>query len=139
MREIKLRAWRKKHFIINQNRMFKVSSIDWYRGYIGEAVEDYERGGLTINSGHLDSCILMQFTGLKDKNGKEIYESDILEGWSKLDVVEVMWRGAGFWFVSKDRAIQADIEPSISSIMEHEYKIVRNIYENPELLKENNL
>ena len=69
MREIKFRAWDKK-----EKEMVEVCQINWHDPY-----------GITIShngSWHNDIADyeLMQYTGLKDKNGKEIYEGDIFEG-----------------------------------------------------------
>lgn len=80
----------------------------------------------------LPQCELMQFTGLTDKNGKEMYEGDILKGphsprsTNSLKMV-VEWRG-GAWRVeasNKDRLIW-----SMCPYVE----VIGNIYENPELL-----
>lgn len=62
MREIKFRAWAKGEF--DESIM-----LDWetFRHSIAEWIGNEERG-----------CVLMQYTGLEDKNGKEIYEGDIV-------------------------------------------------------------
>ena len=70
--------------------------------------------------------IWMQFTGLLDKNGKEIYEGDILK-WND-EVSQVMWRLYDSMF---------EIEKIFNGFSERvtsDYEIIGNIYENPELL-----
>lgn len=86
-------------------------------------------------------AVLMQYTGLKDKNGKEIYEGDVL-GYG--DTYEVVWNetdkfveGTG-WCVKR-------IE--LNKYGKHDYshlwsmttlpEVIGNIYENPELLQDN--
>lgn len=66
MREIKFRAWDKNLFVMRFNASKVGSAIYWDNG------ESFAAFG--------DEYILMQFTGLVDKNGKEIYEGDIVIG-----------------------------------------------------------
>lgn len=73
---------------------------------------------------HQDHAVLMQFTGLKDKNRKEIYEGDILQ--TPEGVFPVEWMQ--YYFALKGLA---DVGLLESSPLE----IIGNIYENPELLK----
>lgn len=79
-------------------------------------------------------CEIMQFTGLLDKHGKEIYEGDIMETESGTCVVKWYDKGACFrWMFVGDS----------ESPLNYDYReIIGNIYENPELLtpslKENN-
>lgn len=79
---------------------------------------------------------VMQFTGLLDKSGKEIYEGDIVnvlkhyEGDSLYqdEICETKFSDGGFYF-TKPGKLGSYFEPY------KECEIIGNIYENPELLK----
>ena len=80
--------------------------------------------------------ILMQFTGLKDKNGKEIYEFDLRENGHivKWNTLHCCWG----WFdeignFKEELMGNGFIELGI--IDETDYEIIGNIHENPNLLK----
>lgn len=110
MIEIKFRAWGKnsKEFLTPDGKVY----------------------GLTLkqiqNIHDLDVWELTQYTGLKDKNGKEIYEGDILQYFkdhehnpqNKYIVDVVKWEKQG-WYPYR---------------LEENAEIIGNIYENPELL-----
>lgn len=84
---------------------------------------------------------IMQCTGLKDKNNKLIYEGDIMEMGDYKNVIrwgEIIGEGYGFIWesVRKFTIGRYDILESMTGFID-EYKIIGNIYENPELLKNN--
>jgi hypothetical protein len=117
MREIKFRAW-------SNHEQVMYHSVGFTDSDCGRSVraEEYMVGGGELV---LDP-VLMQFTGMKDAKGKEIYEGDVLRktGFSPF---EIKWRRDGFdlWQYSHDR-----LDPA-----EAGFEVIGNIYENPELMQ----
>jgi len=75
--------------------------------------------------------ILMQYTGLKDNNDKKIYEGDILKH-------EFCYPGIGkvIYEAPSFRVIGDDNDIWLGHCAKNRRKVIGNIYENPELLKE---
>jgi uncharacterized phage protein (TIGR01671 family) len=113
MRELKFRAWIEK---------------EKYMAVQGEP--DLETLGSFMH--HYSDCKnLMQYTGLKDKNGKEVYEGDILSNqYGKKDLVVFFENG----FFGKSKTNQTTYNPLCNGYLKNK-EIIGNIYENPELLK----
>lgn len=83
---------------------------------------------------------LMQFTGLLDKAGKEIYEGDIAVVRTLHDGDEYVWnsdkqQAIPFKISWNERHCSFDFGNSCLMQRPYDYEIIGNIYENPELLK----
>lgn len=142
MREIKFRGWNKARKVMvyeNEDR-----SSDFWDGIEASPVELVNWGLEAERCGYE----FMQWTGLTDKNGKEIYEGDIVvkEGYLYFDNGEpnyrasVEWVGAGLCAVlhcinPKKAGISDGIVEPIEDGEEDEFEVIGNIYENPELLE----
>ena len=134
----KFRLWHKPLKIMHYND-FTVTAT----GYMAKIYQqdDYM---MKFNQEDLEfdkQCILMQCTGLKDKNGKLIYEGDILGGvYGNLDIFyctqcmqfELHCKGYGCMCCNGDVHWCEVVE----SEDENELEVVGNIYENPELLED---
>jgi len=123
MREIKFRAW-----CIATKKMFKVTIIHLDRH--NDRKSDLYNYVYSHKEDGSPNCILMQFTGLTDKNGVEIYEGDIIyfqhnEPWYDL-TAQIVWNC--FSFMLKGMYLNYCRD-------EGTVEVIGNIYENPELLK----
>ncbi len=131
MREIKFRAWdkEKKQWIFdvlienggNVGQAF-VHSSEGYGGLI--AVKNYP------NKENID---IMQFTGLKDRNGKEIYDGDILKHVWDGDVMS--HPGKRIFVVKQSPEAQYLSFGCLAAKPSYEIEVVGNIYENSEILE----
>jgi uncharacterized phage protein (TIGR01671 family) len=119
-REIKFRAW-------DDGRMV----------YMTGALASISRFFRVIRK----DSILLQFTGLKDKNGKEIYEGDVVKcvanndfKWPANGVVEYLPSSAGFAINVGRQSLDND-NCYYAHFWSHiDFEVIGNIYENPELL-----
>ena len=121
-REIKFRAWDKEN-----EEMYDVAMIDVETGEV--AYTDHPTG---YNADALlEQVELMQYTGLKDKNGKEIYEGDILKDCDTREIKTVIWH--------KNCFILRDTKGFYQwTYFEDEHEVIGNIYENSDLLEVEN-
>lgn len=127
MQKIKFRCWDK-----NKKQMRAVRDIcfDQY-GTIDVYCECDD-----INEPAKGNDSLMQFTGLLDRNGKEIYEGDIVE-WKYLQTWhknEVRWVGGEFVVTTSGFKDDLNEPQNLSLVSILNCEIIGNIYENPELL-----
>ena len=84
----------------------------------------------------VDKDTVGQYTGLHDKNGKEIYEGDIVK-WADY-TMEIFWGediGLGYGFCWKPCGSNKYYHESMTGFID-EYEVIGNIYENKELLEE---
>lgn len=111
MREIKFRAWD------NDKMDYSPATYVSDTSSINDAISNYVNAGTQ----------LMQYTGLKDKNGVEIYEGDVLSG-----NFIVVWHDNGFYLHQPEIFNDTFYMPFTDR---YKAEVIGNIYENGDLLK----
>lgn len=127
-REIKFRAYSS-----HNHKMYPVSNIEWdIDGRIWVIADDGKNGIELMD----EEAHLMEYTGLHDKNGREIYEGDIVRtGTDNIGdpdpmIGQVIMR-EGSWLIENEK-MQEAIE-LFSEITSRE--VIGNIFENPEMME----
>ena len=118
----KFRAWNKEtktmHYKAEQAYDCMTGTPLFYKSSFGDVLDD-------------ENYIVEQCTGLKDKNGKLIYEGDVLSDYDGFKIL-VRWDDLelkyGFVPVLKNNTEDLDIYPN-------ECEVIGNIHQNPELMK----
>lgn len=147
MREIKYKAWDEEI-----KTMCRVNAIDFDNGIACIQTKGIIECHNRQFDGHHDRlgcelkpCKLLQYTGLKDDNGREIYEGDILKilnpEWpeDETEFVEVKWcADRDYPAFDIPDSVESDECNGLSQAMNNGgiFEVVGNIYENPSLLKE---
>ena len=155
MRDIRFRAWDKR-----TEQMYDYHALDetlqfHFDGRISEwdenapALDGFEKGSYVENN---KDFILMQYTGLKDKNGKEVYDGDVVEfdedqfciiGIGKYTVyrsvgcteVEDYYYGVYLnVYYKSDRELDGRFNCLHEDYNVTKSKVIGNIYENPKLI-----
>lgn len=126
MANLKYRAWDKE-----LQTMLDVSLIDFKKSVL--VGEHWEFG--ETNFINFDDVNLMQSTGLFDKNGKEIFEKDILDYNGRKVIVK--WHGsyASFIYEFVDELQNRKTEWKPLYLSYYHFEIIGNVYQNPGLLE----
>lgn len=141
MRELKVRAWHKPY-----KQMCQVESLrfDGNGVYTAVLIEEpfYDRKLVEA-----DEIVIEQFTGLKDRNGTDIYEGDIIqfEFWNEKYYRQIAYNSAIASYEAitvaspTSKKLRQKAKYSFSElykISSKGFKVVGNIHENPELVEE---
>ena len=128
MREIKFRVWDKTFKMMLSPELV---DIDFNEGKIEVTTDTlrYEE----VYMDEIKDFVLMQYTNLKDKNGKEIYEGDILKVKFDTETINLYVRyDMGQYLLIKQGEWQDNL---YDCMWFHEVEVIGNIYENKDLIK----
>lgn len=137
MRDIKFRVWDKEYDLMYEdvgiigNRLILEYELD----------EDWEEIDQTcyvdIDETNEEYFKIMQYTGIKDINGKEIYDGDVIQ-----DITDgvkgikgvISWSDAKLMYLFENKSLRIGLE--LCRLYGPELEIIGNIYENPGLLEQ---
>ena len=112
----------------------RIDNKKWVYGFLAD--EDYinDIDSIDLSSIEVDIDTVGQFTGLFDKNGKEIYEGDIIKGFDI--TIEVWYSEDRACFIAEMKEPQNHMMDILGGYDTERMEIIGNIYDNPVLIKE---
>jgi len=124
MKELKIKAWLKK-----EKKMVAIIGIDFNYEYI-RYTEDDNLFNENYKTAEFKNIELLQFTGLKDNGGQELYEADVIKFNDGIDDIYGL-----ISYDDEDGAYRVSYENITEHLLEREgdFEIVGNIFENPDL------
>ena len=133
----KFRAW----YVLAEEMIDEILMISFVRK---EIIGKFSDGSTSVplkfeDKRNGEDVVLMQSTGLKDKNGKEIFEGDVVQfedcsetsDFLYINIGIIEWCQGGFHVTNRDSVLMEDLLDGDSL----DVTILGNIYENPELLE----
>lgn len=130
-REIKFRVWSRTFNRFLDKKEYALD-LDGKIFFVHMDMEDTENLFVKLSAIPYSTYTIQQFTGLKDKNDKDIYEGDFIQGQDYEQPIEIVFQNYGFGFRYSNKILyfsECNLEPKINS------SIVGNIFENPKLSK----
>ncbi len=124
MKEFKMKAWLKK-----EKKMVAIIGIDFNYEYI-RYTEDDNLFNENYKTAEFKNIELLQFTGLKDNGGQELYEADVIKFNDGIDDIYGL-----ISYDDEDGTYRVSYENITEHLSEREgdFEIVGNIFENPDL------
>jgi hypothetical protein len=121
--------------VMEKNREFKFRA--WVDGRMGTPFNAFDPEFMSTGGTFPDGTIIMQFTGLKDKEGREIYEGDFIKS-SGGDIMLVVWRQDLASFALRKDGWLYDHYFGEAVDAGHT-QVIGNFYENPELIDKSSI
>ena len=140
---------------MNDRYLFRAKRIDngeWVEGYYVRGLDMYENEvhlifepttmfyshGETDGFVEVDPSTICQCTGLKDKNGKMIWENDIVRD-DNGNLYKAFWQNNYYqfsWVCIKSECLPVGAKWNLWSFKSYEVEVIGNIFDNPELMHE---
>ncbi|WP_427007178.1 YopX family protein [Pseudarthrobacter sp. H2] len=137
MRDIKFRAW-------TGSKMEHNVMAGWLGAFYVQGIDAKDSASMSpSNTVFPEQTPLMQYTGLKDKNGVEIYEGDLMQwiDWEqelteRPDIYRVDWLDKEARFSLNCFRDGRHLDPKEDMLqLDDQFEVIGNIYENPRLLE----
>lgn len=131
----KFRAWD-----VHEKKMFSNAQLIVWNGNV-YANDNSELNVDNLKGWSIDEKYLMQSTGLIDKNGKEVFENDVIRDSDGFEGIVQYDESYGMYGIAYLPTLSNGIDMTFEELKDNfrnKFEVIGNIYENPELVENNN-